>query len=197
MKLRHRRPSPALVVSTLALVVAMAGTGYAAFSLPKNSVGSKQIKANAVTSSKVKNRSLRGTDFKAGQLPAGPRGLKGDKGDPGDPGAPGTPGTPGTPFAFAHVNPDGTLDAPNSSGVSAFSKKNDGLYCFTLIGTPRNAVASGDANEGGGTVFAAPNLSPGAHITTGDCPQGTTALVTVSGTNGLPTNHSFYVSFNK
>src|SRR3954447_4548667 len=40
-KLRHRRPSPALVVSTPALAVAMAGTGYAAFSLPKNSVGSK------------------------------------------------------------------------------------------------------------------------------------------------------------
>jgi hypothetical protein len=193
MKLR-RPPTPGLVISIVALVVALAGTSYAAFSLPKNSVGSKQIKANAVTSSKVKNRSLRATDFKAGQLPAGPQGLKGDKGDPGDPGA---PGTPGTPFVFAHVNPDGTLDAPNSSGVTAFSKKNDGYYCFTLIGTPRNAVASGDANEGGGTVFAAPNLSPGAHITTGDCPQGTTALVTVSGTNGLPTNHSFYVSFNK
>jgi hypothetical protein len=190
MKLR-RPPAPGLVISVVALVVALAGTSYAALSLPKNSVGSKQIKANAVTSSKVKNRSLRPTDFKAGQLPAGPQGPKGDKGDKGD------AGVPGTPFAFAHVNPDGSLDAANSSGVTAFSKKKDGYYCFTLTGTPRNAVASGDANEGGGAVFAAPNLSPGGQITTGDCPQGTTALVTISGTNGVPTNHSFYVAFNK
>jgi hypothetical protein len=189
MKLRHP-PTPGLVISVVALVIALAGTSYAALSLPKNSVGSKQIKANAVTGSKVKDRSLRPSDFKAGQLPAGPQGPKGDKGDKGDTGA------PGTPFAFAHVNPDATLDAANSSGVTAFSKKTDGYYCFTLTGTPRNAVASGDANEGG-AVFTAANLTPGAHITTGDCPQGTTALVVVSGTNGLPTNHAFYVIFNK
>ena len=135
MKFRHRRPSPALVVSIIALVVATAGTGYAALSLPKNSVGSKQLKPNAVTSSKVKNRSLRATDFKQGQLPAGAQGLKGDKGDKGDTGA------PGTTFAFAHVNNDATLDTANSSGVTASSKVTNGLYCLTVTGTPRNAVA--------------------------------------------------------
>jgi hypothetical protein len=91
---------PGLVVSylrrhhigLLALGLALTGTAYAA-TLPKDSVGTRQlkngavsakeIKRNAVSSSKVKNRSLLAKDFKSGQLPAGPKGDKGDKGDPG------------------------------------------------------------------------------------------------------------------
>jgi hypothetical protein len=52
---RIRPPSPALAVSFVALLVALSGTSYAAFSLPKNSVGTKQLKNNAVTTKKIKN----------------------------------------------------------------------------------------------------------------------------------------------
>ena len=55
--LRHR-PSPALVVASLALTIALGGTSYAAVTLPRSSVGTAQLKRNAVTSVKVKNRSL-------------------------------------------------------------------------------------------------------------------------------------------
>jgi hypothetical protein len=77
-RFRPSRPSPALVVSIIALIVAMGGTGYAAVSLPKNSVGTKQlrknavigskIKKNAVTGSKVKDHSLTGADVNLGAL---------------------------------------------------------------------------------------------------------------------------------
>jgi hypothetical protein len=79
------------------------GTSYAAIKLPANSVGTKQIKNDAVTAAKVKNRSLKSVDFAAGQLPAvpagpagpqgvaGPQGPKGDKGDKGDQGDQGDP----------------------------------------------------------------------------------------------------------
>jgi hypothetical protein len=80
----------------LALCVALTGTAYAA-TLPKDSVGTRQlrdgavsaakIKRNAVSSPKVRNRSLLAKDFKRGQLPRSPRGPKGEKGDKGDPGA--------------------------------------------------------------------------------------------------------------
>ena len=98
---KFHRPSPALVVSVIALSVALGGTSYAAIVLPANSVGTRQIKKNAVTGAKVKNGSLRKADFGAGQLPAGatgatgaagangatgatgPKGAKGDKGDAG------------------------------------------------------------------------------------------------------------------
>jgi hypothetical protein len=63
----------------LALLVAVSGTAYAA-GLPKNSVGSPQIKAGAVKSADVKDGSLLGKDFKAGQLPAGATGPAGPRG---------------------------------------------------------------------------------------------------------------------
>src|SRR5918995_1562881 len=96
--------SPAMIVACVALVVALGGVSYAAGVLPKNSVGTAQLKkqavtrkkiaANAVTSGRVKNGSLSGVDFAAGQLPAGPKGDQGDKGDKGDKGAAGQPGDP-------------------------------------------------------------------------------------------------------
>lgn len=54
-KFRLRAPSPALAVSLVALVMALGGTSYAAFTLPNNSVGTKQLKNGAVTTPKLKN----------------------------------------------------------------------------------------------------------------------------------------------
>jgi hypothetical protein len=64
------RPSPAMVVACLALVVALSGTSYATIlNVPLNSVGTPHLKANAVVTAKVKNGSLLAVDFKPGQLP--------------------------------------------------------------------------------------------------------------------------------
>lgn len=74
-------PSPALVVSTAALVVALGGTGYAA-----GMIGSGDVKDDSLKSRDVKDGTLRFADFRAGQLPAG------EQGPPGVPGADGTDG---------------------------------------------------------------------------------------------------------
>ena len=50
---RLKAPSPALVISLIALFVALGGTTYAATSLPANSVGTRQLKNGAVTSKKA------------------------------------------------------------------------------------------------------------------------------------------------
>ncbi len=92
--LLRRRPSPAMVVASVALLVALGGTSIAAVSaLPARSVGTKQLKdkavtkaklaSNAVTAAKVKNGTLLQADFKAGQLPAGPKGATGPQGPAG------------------------------------------------------------------------------------------------------------------
>jgi hypothetical protein len=97
MRISVRRPSPALVVSCVALSVALGGTSYATVvSVPRNSVGTAQLKnravttkklaRNAVTSSEVKASSLLRSDFKPGQLPAGPQGPQGPQGPAGPPG---------------------------------------------------------------------------------------------------------------
>lgn len=75
-----RRPSPAMIVACVALAVALGGTSYAAVALPKNSVGTKQLKPGAITSSKIRDFSLRIWDFKRGQLPRGPAGPPGPAG---------------------------------------------------------------------------------------------------------------------
>jgi hypothetical protein len=50
-----RRPSAAIVISSAALFMSLGGVGYAAISIPNNSVGTAQLRNNAVTNSKIKN----------------------------------------------------------------------------------------------------------------------------------------------
>jgi hypothetical protein len=82
-------------VALLGLFVALGGGAYAAVNLPKDSVGSKQIKANAVRSSKVKDGSLLRGDFKAGQIPPGQPGAQGLQGIQGVQGVQGERGFTG------------------------------------------------------------------------------------------------------
>ena len=65
------------VVATIALFVGLGGASYAAVALPADSVGTRQLKDQAVISAKVKDGSLLARDFAAGQLSAGPRGPRG------------------------------------------------------------------------------------------------------------------------
>jgi hypothetical protein len=97
-----------MIIACLALLVALAGTSVAAVQavIPRNSIGALQLKSNSVgglelkpnsvNSSKVLNHSLLKTDFKAGQIPAGPRGLPGPAGPTGPAGPAGPAGAAGT-----------------------------------------------------------------------------------------------------
>jgi hypothetical protein len=67
---RLGRPSPALVVSIIALIVALGGTSYAAFSVPRDSVGSRQLRKNAVTTKKIANGAVTGAKIAKGTITA-------------------------------------------------------------------------------------------------------------------------------
>src|SRR3954447_5722180 len=56
------------VVSLLALAIALGGSAYAAVSLPKNSVGTKQLKTRAVTNSKLANGAVTAAKVRPGSL---------------------------------------------------------------------------------------------------------------------------------
>ena len=75
--------SYANVVGTLALFIALGGVSYAAVTLPARSVGTKQLKSDAVTSAKVRNGTLTKKDFKKSSLPRGKAGETGQDGQPG------------------------------------------------------------------------------------------------------------------
>jgi hypothetical protein len=101
-----RTPSPAMIVALISLVVAMAGTTYAAIKLPKNSIGGKQLKKNSVsgakikkdsvTGAKVKDQSLTGKDINLAQLGTVPSAQLANSIPPAEAthlvGAPGEPG---------------------------------------------------------------------------------------------------------
>jgi hypothetical protein len=57
-RLWKHRPSPAMIVASLALFVAMGGTGYAVTALPKRSVGPAQLRKNSVRSQHIKSGSI-------------------------------------------------------------------------------------------------------------------------------------------
>jgi hypothetical protein len=68
-----RLPSPAMTVACIALAIALSGVSYAAVVLPRNSVGTAQLKNNAVKSSKVAANTLNGGDIneaRLGQVPS-------------------------------------------------------------------------------------------------------------------------------
>jgi hypothetical protein len=117
--LSFRRPSPSLVISCLALAVALSGTAVAAsVALAPNSVGTPQLKNNAVTSVKVANGSLLRADFKAGQVPAGPAGPAGAAGPAGPAGAAGPAGPAGPSDAYARFL-NGPIAVPAASTTLA------------------------------------------------------------------------------
>jgi hypothetical protein len=123
----------AVALSATALMVSVlfaTPVGHAATKLVlgKNSVGTPQLKKNAVTSAKVKNGSLLAADFKPGQLPSGPQGPK------GDPGAPGAAATK----LWAYVNLDGALR--RGSGIASTERLSSGYYRITFSQSIANCV---------------------------------------------------------
>lgn len=116
-------------IALLALFLALGGTSFAAATivLPKNSVGTKQIKNGAVTKAKINKKTiaaLKGNRGAAGpQGPAGPQGAQGIQGVKGDPGAPAT-------RLWARVLGNGTLNG--GSGVTNVARTAAGRYTITF-----------------------------------------------------------------
>jgi hypothetical protein len=150
-------PSPALVVSLIALAVALGGTGYAVTQLPRNSVGTKQIKKNAVTGAKVKAGSLEASDFKPGQLPRGergPQGATGERGAQGTAGERGPQGDIGPTFAFSDSQLLGT-PVQITSGTTVIS------YAVAI---PRAGLLTGNV-----TGFVFPSGGSPGHSAWAEC----------------------------
>jgi hypothetical protein len=112
----RRHLTPSLAISMIALFVALGGASYAAVKIPKNSVGNTQLRKDAVTSAKVKDRSLLATDFKTGQLP---RGATGATGATGAAGASGVTAANGTSGSALGITLSGTPQEVMSTTVSS------------------------------------------------------------------------------
>jgi hypothetical protein len=124
MKFLRGKLTYANVIATLALFLVLGGGAYAAARLPKNSVGTEQIRngavsgakirSDAITGGKVKNGTLLAQDFASGQLPAGPVGPNGPTGPAGKTGKAGPMGEAGP---TGERGPAGEKGPPGIEGV--------------------------------------------------------------------------------
>lgn len=169
------------VTATMALVLALGGTSYAAIKLP----------ANSVTSKTVKDKSLLRKDFKPGQIPAGKAGPAGPQGANGAPGPKGDPGpavapaavykfTESVPLAASQTVESITLPGGGNWVVTAkFIGNNTGvdavLNCsLTIGGATKDSLGSAGTDFGGA---ASGGGGGSAHMLTGAGAGSTAAIV--------------------
>ena len=152
--------SYANVVGTVALFIALGGVSYAAVTLPARSVGTKQLKSEAVTGAKVRNGTLTKKDFKKSSLPRGKAGEAGQDGHAGDVGPAGPRGEPGAPGLKGDTGPAGAAGPTGADGPA------------------------GPAGSSGATGPAGPPGPAGAPGATG--PAGTAGATGATGAPGPP-----------
>ena len=159
--MRTPRITPSFVVSVVALGVALSGSAYAAGVLPNQSVGAPQLKANAVTSAKVKNGSLQAKDFRKGTLPTsakGATGPQGAQGAQGEQGEKGDKGDAGSIKGFVTVSSTGTIYRSGGAlAAPTVTHPATGVYCivgdgWVDQGGAFSATLIGSTNDAGSVV---------------------------------------------
>jgi hypothetical protein len=127
-------------VAYLALTVALGGTSYAATALPRNAVGSSQLRKNSVTSAKVKNRSLGTRDLSpeavaalGGKVgPAGAAGAAGPRGPVGPQGQKGARGDAGPTYAGSGSGGMSAISSPDTTVADLLGANGAGSGRLTL-----------------------------------------------------------------
>jgi len=162
--------TPSLVISSIALIVALGGTTYAITALPANSVGPKQIRADAVTGKKIAkgavgseqiaDGSVRATDlapgviFQGGVGAQGPAGPAGPAGPIGPSGAAGSQGAVGPTAGFVRASAFNPTPAVNPLGLAVATQTITTTTAGRLWVSLRGVVGSPDCS---GVV---PNVRP-------------------------------------
>ena len=189
-----KAPSPAFVVSLLALFVALGGTTYAATSLPANSVGTKQLKKNAVTAAKIKNGAIVASKVNPAGLTV-PEAIHATSADSATSAVHATSATNATnaanaqPVAFAHVSSSGVLDTADSKNVTGVTRLGPSGYCLTGIPfAVRGGQATADENDSN-YDFAQFALGDAS----GNCPAGTKAWVVTLSAGSIQEAAGFFV----
>ncbi len=208
------------VMATGAMFVALGGGAYALSGIPDHGgsyhgcvnpkTGVLRVVANPSSCRKAKTVKH---GRKRVRIPAetviawnqqGPTGATGQ-------GTPGKDGTPGSALAFAHVNPDGTLDAAHSKNVIDVRPRCGSFaacavppppgkaidYCFKLGFTPKNAVVSTQIESIESAARVGIPGQPYVDVNGGCAPGYTDAEVfTFATKTGDAEYAGFYVMFN-
>jgi hypothetical protein len=136
-----------MVVSLIALFVALGGTSYAALKIPRNSVGSPQVINGSLQKGDLSTKAV--AALKGNRGAAGAQGAQGSPGPAGATGAvgatgpAGAAGAAGTARAYAEVDSTTpSLVTARTKNITAVARPSTGTYCLTpAAGIDPRAVA--------------------------------------------------------
>jgi hypothetical protein len=188
------------VISTLCLFMLLGGSAYAVSQLPKDSVGTPQLKDGAVTLKKISKGSL----ATLGRRYAGKQGATGPAGAPGKDGQPGPAGPPGTAIRWALVNANGNITASSDGATKVTIPGQNASQYFIDFHTPvsgRPILASTSYAEDAGvadSLAASPCGGTGSSLGATTCPllggdNDHTVFVLSTSDGMLNNSQGFYV----
>jgi hypothetical protein len=195
-------------VAYLALFFALGGTSVAAVNaLPRNSVGSPQIKNGSIQKVDISKRtvsSLRGARGPRGLQgatgAAGAAGAKGDKGDTGAQGIQGIQGVPGPGVQWALVKADGSGIIDGSPGVVVQAHFTGGYYVHFPSRVQGHPISLSIADVSGfppGQITGASCGGAGAGPGAINCVLGTNTanemFVTITNNSDTQIDQTFFV----
>jgi hypothetical protein len=184
MRIRNLRPTPGVLIGTIALVFALTGAAVAANKIQTNDIAKKavtgsRIAKDAVKSGKVADHSLKERDLQKGLIPAAPT------------------------LAYGRVNKSGGNVAPagGAVGITGVANGGPGVICYDLAAAPVSGSATvvTDANSAGSTVSLLIGAGQGCNAPYTDAQTTTVAAPSLSGTSpyqeGAAANRDVYVTF--
>jgi hypothetical protein len=177
MRIKNLRPSPGVLIATIALVFALTGAAVAATKVQTNDIAKKAVTGaklarDSVKSGKIVDGKVKAQDLAPGVVPQ---------------------------QAYGRVNKNGTNVAPVSGavGITGVASGGPGVICYDLAFAPVSGsatVARGPGNQPGSTVTLALGASDGCAAPFTDAATSTRAL-----NNGTPVDQEadrdVYVQF--
>jgi hypothetical protein len=188
--MKRFHPSPSLVISLIALFVALGGTSYAAItSLPANSVGTKQLKNFAVTGAKLNRAVLKNYFHAGGVLPSG----KTEVGDWGAGGIAGADG--GGEFDYPIISFPVPLAAGLDDTHTVFVSGSSATHCSGVgSAAPGYLCVYLGVNNSASTPGSAAIFNPEGALPTGTGRYGFGIVLGAAGTGAWSVSGSYAVT---
>lgn len=174
MKLRNLRPTPGVLIGTIALVFAFTGAAVAAGEINTNDIAKKavtgsRIAKDAIKSAKVADGKIKAKDLADDVIPKVPD------------------------AAYGRVNKNAGTVAPETGavGITGTSSGGPGLICYDLAFTPVSGTATVARSAGNATTVELVVSPPGGCT----APYTDAATVTRLASTGAAADRDVYVDF--
>lgn len=199
MRLLKRKPSPALIVSIVAICAALVGTAFAA-PIANDSRLTKQDRriaakiARNITARFIKRFTPVFADRQITDRAPGLSVAKADDAEnaenakSADSAKTAELAEVGFPRAWAFVNLNGTVNADFTKGVPNGTRPETGVYCFDLSFEPDHAQVSAEADAEADDIASVDLVTPTS------CPAGTDVEVNTRDADSGDTNEAFYLT---